>query len=482
VCLGLPFDTSNRIPRSPGVAPSLIDSSGTLTNLACNGYFSYARLQRIRTSAPTERISLRSNYFSRLDVAASYSYSSADMTTPLTESFDGLLSRTRTRAFAGSGTADATRISNVAELQATVYLSHRVRVVDKFYFWAYRIPQNFASVEVDSNVPGSGPCLPPTCTLLFPLSNTSQEVVSSLTQSSFNQNWKRNQVELVWDLTAKAGARIGYRYGQRAFDHFIDFSGDDDHLTVHEHTALFGAWARPTHGVRLNFDLERTNYDDTIVRIAPRTESRYRLQTSYTPRPWAVLGGSFNFLEDSNNVFLTNYSGHNRNYGFTASLTPRERFGVDLAYNYNDLLQNALICFNDTPPPGVQLPVVTGAGSCAANDPDNPLLTGSYYVNNNHFGEATVMVKPVKRVTTRLGYSITSVDGSTPQFNVLQPLGSLQYRYQQPVADLNLDLGHNLTWNTGWNYYQYREGSFVGPTAPRYFHANTTALSLRYAF
>lgn len=34
----------------------------------------------------------------------------------------------------------------------------------------------------------------------------------------------------------------------------------------------------------------------------------------------------------------------------------------------------------------------------------------------------------------------------------------------------------------GWNYYEYKEGSFVGPTAPRYFHANSLTESLRYAF
>jgi hypothetical protein len=56
---------------------------------------------------------------------------------------------------------------------------------------------------------------------------------------------------------------------------------------------------------------------------------------------------------------------------------PRERFGLDLAYNYNDVLQNALICSNDMPPTGVVLPLVTGAGSCAALDPANPLLTST---------------------------------------------------------------------------------------------------------
>ena len=473
VYLGLPFDTANRIPCAvPGSATSLIDSSGVLTNLGCNGYFSYSRLQRVRTSIPTERLSLRSNYWSRLDLTASYAYSDAELTTPITESFNGLVSRTHTRAFSNTGTGGAHRISDVLDLQTTLYLVKHLRLVNKFYFWGYRIPENGTFTEVDSNCTGN-------CDLLTPLSGTAPANTDTLTQSSLNQNWKRNQTELVWDATNKLGARIGYRYGNRRFDHFIDFAGDDDHVTVHEQTALFGVWARPVHRLRLNFDVEHTNYDHTIVRIGPRKESRYRFQTNYAPRPWAVLGGSINILENSNGDSSTNFRGHNRNFGFNASFTPRERYGVDLAYNYNDFLQNALICFNDS---DVTLPVVANAGSCAANDPDNPLLTDSYYVNNNHFGMATLMVKPVKRVTTRLGYSITSVDGRTTQFNALQPLGPLQYKYQQPVADLGVDLGHNLTWNTSWNYYQYREGSIVGPTASRYFHTNNATLSLRYAF
>jgi hypothetical protein len=80
------------------------------------------------------------------------------------------------------------------------------------------------------------------------------------------------------------------------------------------------------------------------------------------------------------------------------------------------------------------------------------------------------------------GGSVTNVDGSVPQFNILQPQGSAEYKYYQPVINLSVDLGHKLAWNSGWNYYQYNEGSFVGPTAPRYFHANSLTESLRYAF
>jgi hypothetical protein len=489
--LGLSIDTANNVPcavKPP--ATSLIDSTGTLTNVTCSAYFSYARDQRIRTSTPTERIGMRSNYFSRVDLVASFAYSSADSNTPLNESFNGLITRTNTLAFLGTGTADATRISDTLDIGATVHLTKHLRLIEKFYFWAYRIPENGNFNELDYS------CAVTPCNLLStPLTTpTVPGGTQTLTQASFNQTWKRNQTELAWDISKKAGVRIGYRYGDRVFDHFNDFlPGDEDHFVVHEHTALFGFWARPTHALRLNFDLEHINYDNVVVRMAPRKESRYRFQTTYNPRPWAALGGSVNILQDGNADSLTNYVGHNRNYGLTASLTPRETFSIDLAYNFNDVIQNSLICFSDTPPIGVTLPFVTNAtspinacGNTVAGGVEvlsaNPLLANSYYTNHTQFAMATVRFRFSKRTTINAGGSFTNVDGSVPQFNILQPLGTLQYKYFQPVVNFSVDLGHKLAWNSGWNYYQYNEGSFIGPTAPRYFHANSLTESLRYAF
>jgi len=81
-----------------------------------------------------------------------------------------------------------------------------------------------------------------------------------------------------------------------------------------------------------------------------------------------VLGGSINLLELSNDDALTHFAGHNRNYGLPASLAPKERFGLDLAYNYNDYEQSAFIRFNDTPFIGVTVPIVTNAGLEAINE------------------------------------------------------------------------------------------------------------------
>jgi hypothetical protein len=478
--LGLSIDTVNKEPCAVVPPATSLIVGGVLTNNNCSAYFSYSRNQRIRTSTPTERLSLRSNNLQRLELLISFAYSSADMRTPLEENFAGLITRTHTLAFNGTGVASANRISDVLDVGATLHLTQHLRLIEKFYFWAYRIPQDGNFSETDNNC-----TVPTSCTLLTPLSATTPVTTPTSILSSFNQSWKRSQTELAWDISKKVGARIGYRYGDRDFNHFNDYlPGDLDHFVGLEKTALLGFWARPSHAWRLNFDLEHTNYNAVFVRLSPRKEGRYRFQTTYTPRPWATLGGSINIRQDSNGDFQTQYVGHNQNYGLTASLMPRERLGADFAYNFNSVVQNAIICFNDTPPTGVVLPFVADANNnnCAGNDTSNNLMANSYYNNHTNFGMAAVRFRPVKRVLANVGYSITNVDGNVPQFNILQPLGTVQYRYQQPVANLSIDIGHKLAYNTGWNYHQYGEGSFVGPTAPRYFHANSLTESLRYSF
>ena len=150
--LGLSIDTVNKEPCAGAPAGTPLIVAGVLTNNNCSAYFSYARSQRIRTSTPTERLRLRSNYLQRLDLVGSFSYSSADMNTPLDESFAGLITRTHTLAFTGTGTASANRISDVLDLEATLRLTQHLRLIEKFYFWAYRIPENGNFTETDNDL------------------------------------------------------------------------------------------------------------------------------------------------------------------------------------------------------------------------------------------------------------------------------------------------------------------------------------------
>lgn len=482
VALGVPFNTSGGTPCAPPAGQPLIDASGILTNLACNGYLSYNRSNLVRTSMPTERVSLRSNYFERLDLSASYAYSSADMSAPLDEFFNGLVTRSDLRQFFDRGSGKARRISNVADVGATFHFTKHWRLVETFRFWSYRIPQNFNGTETDWIIPGAGNCVAPTCTLLTPISSTVPSTTSTFEQLSFNQQWTRNQVDLIWDASKRFGGHVGFRYDDRAFTQLDLTTLAETHVPIHGYTPIVGFWARPFTGLRFNFNWEHPNNDNTIVNIGARKESRYRIQANYTPKPWAVLGATINLLQSSNGYALTDYHWHNRNYGVTAALAPRDRFGIDFAFNYSDYAQNAFICFNDA---DTSLPVVANAGSCVANgynDSRNPLLTYGYFTSQTYYGLGSMVFRPMRHVTVRAGYSVTSVNGDTPQFNSLQPFGSLRYNYHQPIGSVAADIGHNVTVIAGWNYYQYGEQSFVGPTAPRYFHANNTTIGLRWAF
>jgi hypothetical protein len=104
------------------------------------------------------------------------------------------------------------------------------------------------------------------------------------------------------------------------------------------------------------------------------------------------------------------------------------------------------------------------------------------YQTHTQYANLTFTLTPIDRMTLRIGYGIVDNQGNTTQFNTLQPLGPLASIYQTPVAALDFLIHKNVTFKAGWNYYQYAENDFIGPTAPRYFHANNATLALRYAF
>ncbi len=212
------------------------------------------------------------------------------------------------------------------------------------------------------------------------------------------------------------------------------------------------------------------------MRVTPRNFQVYKFRSTYTPVPWATLAGTLNIRELRNNVPGVDYLGHNRNYSVSAVLNPRDWIGFDLSYNYNDVKSDINICFVATPnlvPPG---PLSCGA----------PFLSAiSFYDSVQNFGTVNVMVKPMKRVTTYFGYTLTSTDGSSVILSPSQPPGSLRFNYHTPSASILVEITKNITWRGAWNYYDYNEkGDFLpDPTASlRDFHANVGTLALRYTF
>lgn len=504
------------LPWFNGGSPCARPVTGGVANPTCNGYLGYSRIQRVRTTIPTEQANFQSTSIKRLDLTATVSYSNAQMSSPLGEFFNGFISRTGERQISTAGSnAKAGWISVVADGAATYHISDRVRLVDTFRFRNYQVPGLFGLLQTSlfnaSTVAPPGSLLSPPVTYpgTLPLHNGSSPADS--VNESYNrflgQGTKENEFEVQYDINQYAGVNVGYRYSRIRDHNFWTsianadlfypplpnrgncagialnpdgtctftglFDSEDDLTTINEHTALAGVWLRPKQNLRINADAELGYADNFLTRIDPRQLQRYRAQATYTPRPWLTLGANLNGLEERNHTTDINFGMHNRNLGVNAIVAPKEAFSFDMAYNYSAFLQNNNICFVGTLAP---------AGSFTCNGDPTLLETLGNYDSHTHYGEFSVLFKPAKRISARAGYSITDVNGSTLILNVLQPLGPLGSRLQQPLAALDVQIAKNFTWHGGWDYYQYSENSFVGPTLPRYFHAHVATLSLKYGF
>jgi hypothetical protein len=470
------------LPWNPAAgAPCATPILNGAANPACNGYFSYSRFQRVRTSNPTEQLTLTSNYFKRVNFTGRVSYSSAEMNSPYFESFDGIVTRTRERQFTFSGPASVRRVGATADFGVTVEVTDAVRISNNFRYDNWRIPGSWNSTETITLAAGAP------ATLLSPLgavTTTNDFLTNFLGMKTF-----QNLFQVEYSPSKRFGVHVGYRLRHRevfkAEPEIVDeeggfepFEGDD--ISINEYGPLFNVWLRPVDSLRVNAEVEFTKADNFITRISPRNKREYRTRVQYKPLRWANFSATANLLENRNNQSDTYLRGHYRNYGFITTLVPRERFSLDLSYNYTDALQNAYLCYNGTFVASGT--VLNGCPTFSAAANNNPNWIYSRYNDNTHFFSTTIMVKPAKKLTANLGYGITRTDGDTTVLNALQPLGTLQFTYHQPLASLSYEVAKGWSLNAYWNYDQYKEDSFLSSTLPRNFHDNRTVLSARYAF
>lgn len=492
--LGLPWNTA-------AGAPCAIPLKNGVVNPTCSAYFEYIRNQRVRTHAPTEQLRVVSNYLQRVNLVGQGSYSNMDLSSPYYELFNGL-ARSGQRQNTYSGPANTKRVDANADLGLTVEITRSIQVSESFRYDNWHMPGTWDSIATSTiGVPVG---TPPAVTLLSPLGATTTTDALAATFLGMRTFYSLLQVE--YNPSRKIGARVGYKVNdRRIFDadpesiiapaSFVPFQGDT--IGVNQQGPVFGVWMRPTDKLRVNIEAEAlttlgcqatcSNADQIfITRISPRQQQNYRGRASYKPVRWADLSGSVNWMEARNGEVDTQAAQHYRNAGAVFSLFPNDRLSIDLSYNYTDALQDAYICYTGTYlAPGMVVngcPTynATNATTIALNP--NPDWIYSTYSENTHYFNGLVMFKPVKRFTANLGYGLTKTNGSTTILNPLQPLGPVDYTYYQPLGSLSYEMIKDWSVNAYWNYDQYSEGSFVGPTLPRYFHDNRTVLSLKYAF
>ena len=475
VVFGLPWSP---LQGSPCATPLLPDGTA---NPACNGYFSYNRTQRVRTTTPTEQLSLSSTYFRKLNIVAHATYSSGTLDTPYNEIFTGLVTRTGERQIVVTGPASVRRVAVTTDVGATYELAGWLRLNGSFRIDNWRLPGSWNSLTAST--------VGVTSSLLSPFGTTT--ITPALILDFYGQ--KSYQPQIVLEAgSRRIGGHFGYRFHHRhifkaapeTVDPVLGFQPfDGDSFDINDHTALAGVWFRPVDALRINFDAELSTADNFLTRISPRQWQSYRGRVNYKAANWANVALSVDDNESRNGESDTNFKQHYRNAGFVMTLMPSDRFNVDLAYNYTDALQDAFICYSGTvlAPGTIPLGCPTYDPTAVADNP-NPNWLYSTYNNQTHYFHGDVMFSPTKRLHTSLGYGLTKTDGSTSILNPLQPFGPLQFTYHQPTGSISYDVAKNFSLNAYWNYDQYNEASFVGPTLPRYFHDNRTVRSAKYAF
>jgi opacity protein-like surface antigen len=476
VPVGTPIDLGLFLPPSGCTTTNGLASSATTTfpggnvfvpNSKCSiGLLGYNRSGQVRTSIPTSQLSVVSNYFRKLDITASGSYSSGDSNFLNYSEFSNGFPTTSLTT--GSTTTD--RVSGNADLGLTYHISKTWSVSDKFRWIDWRDPGNalFAASGCSAlAVPGltaatAGCTLTPTAT----------GYVTYIGERTYN-----NTAKLNWVPSRRISAYLGYRYERRELtgalqgssptlnSYFLETNGVVAPLStnsalpaslnvtkINEQTALGGVILRPTEKWRINADTELMYADNAFTNIAPRHQQRVRVNTTYKVNRWASVTGGVHLVETRNdfaesvnatvnpanpNLFPTTgastvpgaygHQDHWRYYTLGANLNPNRRLGFDFGYTYLDQSITSATCMPSTGPTVQATPALCNGFQSGGL----PLILNYQERTNSAFANLTV--RPMPRVALSLGYDITSTAG---QNNWTLPGGSNGTGILQMVSDI----------------------------------------------
>jgi hypothetical protein len=467
------------------------------------------------------------------------------------ELMQGLVTRTAQRQFAIGGPFNTRRYNITGDYAMTWYASRKLRVTDVFRYDRYRIPGHFDSLELSLFSVNSSPASP-SSSLLYATANftpgaappascptitspgcprhstsSPADIASEIIFRLIKQRTISNQIEVAYEFVKEFGADVGYRVRQRRIDEadldrvdstffptlpnrggcnpaspaagftatnlpdnscrLIGSTSDSGEETIWEHAGLLGLWFRPNTRWRATYDMELLYADKSFTRISPRQRQRYKGRVSYKAADWATVAFHANFLEQRNNVDQVFHKQHNRTFAFAVTMM-KEKWSVDFGYDWNDVSSRTNICFTLT-----TVPLPPGSGPCPISTPSATTFAISRYDNRLDFGYVNFMWKPVKRLTTKMGYTITSTSGDTLILGPINaPRGPLAYNYHKPYAGVEVELDKHVMLKSDWNYYGYNEKQtadiFTSPVdslgrlVGRDFRGNLFTTSVRFVF
>ncbi len=359
--LGIIYDPFNAQPCANTPTP-IVGATGSVKP-TCNFYLYYSRSGPSRSDFPTSQISLVSNYWKRIDVSFSGSYSSGQSEmTDFNEVARAYISRTNETAFNVTGPALVDRRSSNVDAALTYRIAEQWSVTNQIRFLYWRIPAMWNSSETicyanlppgganpatiltpsGPTTPGATECLeglfsgnlaiPVTATPSVLTTSSSGNLINEQFVYYYGQRTLSDTTLLEFTPSRRFGAHIGFRYGDRVFTAKDDSSsttvyypynlwnnntltsrpaaavtsppaGEVHSSVIHERALLTGVLLRPVDLLRISADLEYVNNDNALTRIAPLRLTIFRGRVSYQWSPALSLSGSMNLRQGSNDKF-----------------------------------------------------------------------------------------------------------------------------------------------------------------------------------
>ena len=224
---------------------------------------------------------------------------------------------------------------------------------------------------------------------------------------------------------------------------------------------------RPWKPLSILADAEIGRNSQPYTPISDRNYQVLRTRADYHQKSFRVgVNARTDYNTDS--ITLTSFASRSRNYGADFSWTPSQRFSIDASYSklHLDTLGGIFFFINQA-----------------------PVNATSLYVSNIHAANVGARFALSKRLDFYAGYTHTqdlgdgrsNPFGTTPATSPLAVFAAAQtfpLRFLSPQARLSVQLGRQVRWNVGYQYYGYAEQF----SSLQDFRGNTGYSSLLWSF
>ncbi|HWI68232.1 MAG TPA: hypothetical protein VNS88_07610, partial [Nitrospiraceae bacterium] len=220
------------LPWFNGGSPCSAPLKNGIANPVCNGYTNYSLFQHANTSIPTEQLNLVSSSIKWLDFNGQYQYSHATSSTPLTETFTGLTTRSNNLAYTTGGSRAESRWNSAsADVSATIHFNDQLRLVEVFRFRNFSSGGTLLDQEAayfNAASLGAGSLLNPVATfpptILSHSSSAAADFTNEVTTAMTAQKTFQNDIQLQYDISRAFGVQVGFVWNQLAIQPRNEFS------------------------------------------------------------------------------------------------------------------------------------------------------------------------------------------------------------------------------------------------------------------